>query len=75
MGTDDDERFSLPLGQGQHVFLARATGSGKTTTARRLLTARILGEHAALFVLDQKGDEHDVEQLLRLAAAAGAPFV
>ena len=31
--------------------------------------------HAALLVLDQKGDLDDVEQLRRLAAAAGAPFV
>jgi len=75
MGSGDDERFSLPLGRGQHVFLAGATGSGKTTSARRLLAARTLREDAALLVLDQKGDREDVEQLRRLAAAARVPFV
>jgi len=75
MGAGEEEGFSLPLGQGQHVFLAGATGSGKTTTARRLLATRTLQEQAALLVLDQRGDEHDVEQLRRLAAAAEVPFV
>ena len=32
-------------------------------------------EQAALLVLDQKGDHNDVEQLQRLAAAAGVAFV
>jgi energy-coupling factor transporter ATP-binding protein EcfA2 len=65
----------LPLGQGQHVFLVGATGSGKTTTARRLIAARVLAQRSSLVVLDQKGDEDDVEQMRRLAAAAGVPFV
>ncbi len=65
----------LPLGAGQHIVLFGATGAGKTTTARRLIAARTLAQHAALFVLDQKGDDEDVEQMKLLAAAAGAPFV
>jgi hypothetical protein len=65
----------LPLGAGQHVVLFGATGAGKTTTARRLITERTLAQKSALFVLDQKGDEDDVEQMKRLAAAAGVPFI
>ena len=39
-----DEGPRLPLGEGQHIFLVGATGSGKTTTARRLIAARVLGQ-------------------------------
>ena len=56
-------------------MLFGATGAGKTTTARRLIAARTLAHHAALLVLDQKGDEEDVREMRRLAAAAGVPFI
>jgi len=65
----------LPLGAGQHVVLFGATGAGKTTTARKLIAARTLDQGAALFVLDQKGDPEDVEQMKALAAAAAVPFI
>jgi hypothetical protein len=65
----------LPLGEGQHVFMVGATGAGKTTTARRLIAARVLGEGSSLVILDQKGDAQDVEQMRRLAAQARVPFV
>jgi len=65
----------LPLGAGQHIVLFGATGAGKTTTARRLIAARTVAQKAALFVLDQKGDDDDVQEMRRLAAAAGVPFV
>jgi hypothetical protein len=65
----------LPLGAGQHVIVFGATGAGKTTTARRLVAARTLAQHSALLVLDQKGDDSDVREIRRLAAAAGVPFI
>ena len=75
MGHADRDGMRLPLGEGQHIFACGATGSGKTTTMRRVLAARTLTQGAALLILDQKGDQEDVEQMSRLAAAAGVPFV
>ena len=51
------------------------TGTGKTTTARRLLAARTLAHGAAALLIDQKGDPEDEEQLRRIAAAADRPFI
>ena len=74
--TDQGEQGPrLPLGEGQHIVLFGATGAGKTTTARRLIAARTLAQHAALLVLDQKGDEEDVAQMRLLAARAGVSFL
>jgi hypothetical protein len=75
MTTDGDRGPKLPLGDGQHIVMFGATGAGKTTTARRLIAARTLDQHAALLVLDQKGDDEDVSQMKLLAAAAGVPFI
>jgi hypothetical protein len=70
-----DRGARLPLGEGQHVFECAATGTGKTTTARRLLAARTLAHGAAALLIDQKGDPEDEQQLRRIAAAAGRTFV
>lgn len=75
MTQQRDRGPRLAVGDGQHVVVFGATGAGKTTTARRLIAARTLAQHAALLVLDQKGDDEDVEQMKRLAAAAGVPFI
>ena len=68
MGHADRDGTRLPLGEGQHIFVCGATGSGKTTTMRRVLAARTLTQGAALLILDQKGDQEDVEQMSRLGA-------
>jgi TraM recognition site of TraD and TraG/Type IV secretion-system coupling protein DNA-binding domain len=75
MTAQGDRGARLPLGEGQHVFECGGTGTGKTTTARRLLAARTLAHGAAALLIDQKGDPEDEEQLRRIAAAAGRPFV
>jgi hypothetical protein len=75
MTAEQAKGARLPLGAGHHVFECGETGTGKTTTARRLLVARTLAHGAAAMVLDQKGDPGDELELHRLAAAAGRPFV
>jgi hypothetical protein len=75
MSKEGERAPRVPLGAGQHVMLLGATGSGKTTTARRIIAARTLTQRAAVLVLDQKGDPQDIEQMRRLAAAADVPFI
>jgi hypothetical protein len=82
-----DGRALVPLGEGMHLFFVGATGSGKTTSARRWLLARGLGEPArtaaggagepstALLVLDPKGDDGLERDLYAIAAKTGRPFV
>ncbi|MGH2928151.1 MAG: TraM recognition domain-containing protein, partial [Solirubrobacteraceae bacterium] len=65
----------LPRGEGQHIFCCGATGTGKTTTALRIVASRALADHSAILAIDQKGDS-EAEQMLRtIAAAAHVPFV
>jgi hypothetical protein len=75
MTGQGDRGARLPLGEGQHVFQCGGTGTGKTTTARRLLAARTLAHGASALLIDQKGDPEDEQQLRRIAAAGGRPFV
>jgi len=75
MTADQDSGPRLPIGEGQHLFECGGTGTGKTTTARRVLAARTLMHRAAALLIDQKGDPEDEHQLRRIAAAAGRPFV
>jgi len=75
MTARGDHGARLPLGEGQHVFECGGTGTGKTTTARRLLAARTLAHGAAALLIDQKGDPEDEAELRRIAADAGRPFV
>ena len=42
MSSVDHGSLRLPLGAGQHIFACGATGSGKTTTMRRVLAARTI---------------------------------
>ena len=75
MTADQGSGARLPIGEGQHLFECGGTGTGKTTTARRVLAARTLVHSAAALLIDQKGDPEDELQLRRIAAAAGRPFV
>ena len=71
-----DGRALVSLEEGHHQLFVGATGSGKTTSARRVLLARGLGEsNVAVLALDPKGDaglEHD---LRGIAAKTGRPYV
>lgn len=72
-----DGRGPIPLAEGMHLFFVGATGSGKTTSARRWLLARGLSADTttALLALDPKGDRALERDLRAIAAERGRPFV
>jgi hypothetical protein len=71
-----DGRARLPLGEGHHLLFVGATGSGKTTSARRVLLARGLSERTtAVLALDPKGDRGLEQDLRALAASTGRALV
>jgi hypothetical protein len=71
-----DGRALLPLQEGHHQLFVGATGSGKTTSARRVLLARGLGEPTvAILALDPKSDPGLERDLRGIAAARSRPFV
>ena len=71
-----DGRARLPLGEGHHQLFVGATGSGKTTSARRVLLARGLSEpNVAILALDPKGDLGLERDLRGIAAGRARPFV
>jgi hypothetical protein len=71
-----DGHARLPLGEGHHQLFVGATGSGKTTSARRVLLARGLSEpNVAVLALDPKGDPGLERDLCGIAAARARPFV
>jgi hypothetical protein len=73
--TGDLDGARLPRGEGQHIFSCGGTGTGKTTTALRVVAARALADRSAVMAIDQKGDE-PAERILRdMASVAGVPFI
>jgi hypothetical protein len=72
-----DGRGRIPLAAGMHLFFVGATGSGKTTSARRWLLARGLNPatSTALLALDPKGDDALEHDLRAIAADRSRPFV
>ena len=70
-----DDRARVPRSAGRHVAAFGATGSGKTTSVLRAAAGRTLADHAALLLIDQKGDPPTEEMLRRLAATARRPFI
>jgi type IV secretory pathway TraG/TraD family ATPase VirD4 len=69
-------RAPVSLREGHHQLFVGATGSGKTTSARRVLLARGLAEsNVAVLAVDPQSDpglEHD---LRAIAAARERPYV
>ena len=71
-----DGRALLPLEEGHHQLFVGATGSGKTTSARRVLLARGLSHGTvSILALDPKGDPGLERDLRANAAARSRPFV
>lgn len=65
----------LPRSEGQHIFSCGGTGAGKTTSALRIVAARVLADRSAVLAIDQKGDEQAERTLRDIAAAADVPFI
>jgi TraM recognition site of TraD and TraG len=65
----------LPRDGGQHIFSCGGTGTGKTTSALRVLAARALDDGSAVLAIDQKGDTQAEEMLRDIAAAANRTFI
>jgi hypothetical protein len=65
----------LARGEGQHIFSCGGTGTGKTTTALRVVAARALADGSAVFAIDQKGDQQAEQMLREIAAAAQRKFI
>ena len=72
--TGEPDGPRLPRSEGQHIFSCGGTGTGKTTSALRVVAARALHDHSAVLAIDQKGDEQ-AEQMLRDIAASGRTHV
>lgn len=73
--TGEQQGPRLPRSEGQHIFSCGGTGTGKTTSALRVVAARALDDHSAVLAIDQKGDEQAEQMLREIAAAAGRTFV
>ncbi|MHB1570607.1 MAG: TraM recognition domain-containing protein, partial [Solirubrobacteraceae bacterium] len=73
--TADQSGPRLPRGEGQHIFSCGGTGTGKTTSALRVIAARALRDHSAVLAIDQKGDTQAEQTLRNIAARAGVPFI
>ncbi|PZR86184.1 MAG: hypothetical protein DLM67_24330, partial [Candidatus Nephthysia bennettiae] len=58
-----------------NIIVSGGTGTGKTTTALRVVAARALADRSAVLAIDQKGDEPAERALRYIAAAAGVPFI
>jgi hypothetical protein len=65
----------IPRRAGQHLLIVGATGAGKTVSARRWLTARVLADRTAAIATDPKGDQGLEDDLRAAAQLAGRPFV
>ena len=65
----------IPRGEGRHLLIVGATGSGKTVSARRWLLARILADGVGVLATDPKGDRGLARDLEHAARAVGRPFV
>ena len=73
--TGEPDAPRLPRSEGEHIFSCGGTGTGKTTTALRVVAARALHDHSAVLAIDQKGDEQAEQMLRDIAARGGRTFI